>query len=112
LNTSNNKAYEEAYLMPKIKVKVDQELVKTMLLQGIKSYTIEKQIGVPRSVCDDIERGADRPFWLKSVKSKKPKKGMCECCRTRPIYPGFIKLCHNCWKYGDNDMPEEHAVAV
>lgn len=84
--------------MKKVKVMVDQLLVKQLIREGKKSFTIEKLIGVPRSVSEDIARGVSRPFWMKTVKGSRSKPGMCTRCHSNPIHPGFTYLCWTCWK--------------
>ena len=90
----------------KIKIMVDQKLVKKLLVSGMKSYTIEKQHKIPRSVTDDIAAGKPRLFYYKNIKPD--KKDMCECCGFREKHPGFRKLCIVCF----NNNPEDSTMDV
>lgn len=80
---------------------VDQKLVKKLLASGMKSYTIEKQYKIPRSVAEDIASGKPRSFYHKRIKSD--KSDMCECCGIRKKHFGFRKLCIVCYSQNSSD---------
>ena len=77
-----------------MKIPVNQTQVKKWLANGMKSYTIEKRFGIPRSTTEAIAAGQDKPFYLKRIKTE--KDGMCTCCGFRERHPGFRKLCRVC----------------
>lgn len=80
---------------------IDQKLVKKLLASGMKSYTIEKQYKIPRSVTEDIAAGKSRPFYAARVKLD--KKDICECCGHRKKHDGFRKLCLICFNHHSED---------
>jgi len=75
--------------MPRIKILVDQQLVRKMLSEGVKAYSIEKRLGVPKNTVLDIQNGISRPYFMRNVKIEKPKEGMCNKCGFKPIHHGF-----------------------
>ena len=91
------------------KIKVDQELIKSLLAQGMKPYSIGIKLKIPRSVPDRILLGKDVPYYYNTP--KKNKKGICEVCKCNKIHPGFRKLCLKCFKGAESEV-EGHRVAI
>jgi len=90
------------------KIKVPQELIKSLLAQGMKPYSIGIKLKIPRSVPDRILLCKDVPYYNAP---KKNKKGICEVCKCNKIHPGFRKLCLKCFKSAESD-DSEHRVAL
>jgi len=91
------------------RIKVDQELIKSLLAQGMKPYSIGIKLKIPRSVPDRILLGKDVPYYYNTP--KKNKKGICEVCKCNKIHPGFRKLCWKCFK-GAESEDEGHRVVI
>lgn len=94
----------------KMKIMVDQKLVKKLLASGLKSYTIEKIHKIPRSVTEDIATGKPRLFYHKKVKTD--KTDMCECCGFRKKHHGFRKLCIVCFNHYSEDKTMDAPQSV
>ena len=91
------------------RIEVNQEQIKTMLLSGLKPYTVANKLKIPRSVVDRIYLGKDVPYYYNTP--KKNKKGICEVCKCNKIHPGFRKLCWKCFKSAESEV-EDHRVAI
>ena len=90
------------------KIPVPQELIKSLLAQGMKPYSIGIKLKIPRSVPDRILAKEDVPYYHK--KPIRDKKGMCQKCGCNPKADGFRFLCLKC--FHASDSADECRVAI
>lgn len=77
------------------KIMIDQAMVKKLLREGLKPYTINKRLNVPVTVIEDIRDGKDRPFFFPKIIRDREK--FCACCGIRKKMPGARYLCYACF---------------
>lgn len=83
------------------RVEVDQERVLLLLSKGRSPYAVSRKLCIPTSVCNDIAKGKERPYYIcRGALEDKSDVKLCERCRRREVPEGFEKLCMICWKKG------------
>ena len=85
------------------KVKVNQELIKSLLAQGMKPYSIGIKLKIPRSVPDRILLGKDVPHY--KLKPIRDKSNWCTGCGLEPRMHGHTYLGTKCF-HGNSDDGE------
>ena len=87
------------------------ECIKSRSTDSVKSFRAKHGLSVYR--CDLCGRKVNFPTGTPRGKrickrcredecKTKEETKMCDCCHIRPVYPGFRKLCLECWQTDGN----------